>query len=134
VCVVIPRVLRPIGGIGPSLVVVCIGVCLCAFCMSILLIGVIPSARFVLFRLCCLLISPSDDSVGRLGSSRLWSISLVRCSSLYRCGAGSRYVRGLDVSWRKVVDVGVIRRPCSSSSLIASSMLFGVVDVSSSLS
>jgi hypothetical protein len=134
VCVVVPRVLRPIGIVGPSLVVVRIGICLCAVCMSTLLIGVITSVGFVLFRLCCLLISPSDDSVGRRGSSRLCAISLVCCSSLYRCGAGSRYVGGLDVSWRKLAAFGVIRRPCSSWSLIASAMLFGVVDVSSSLS
>jgi hypothetical protein len=99
VCVALSRVLRPIGGIGPSLVVVCIGVCLCAFCMSILLIGVIPSARFVLFRLCCLLISPSAESVGMRGGSWLSAMSLVLCRSLLRCGAGSRYVGGLDVSW-----------------------------------
>ena len=71
VCVVVRRVLRPIGGIGPSLVVLCVGKCLYALAMSILLIGVVPSARFVLFRLCCLLISPSADRVGRRGSSRL---------------------------------------------------------------
>ena len=117
VCVVVPRVLRPIGIVGPSLVVVRIGVCLCAVCMSALLIGVITSV-------CCLLISPSDDSVGRRGSSRLCAISLVCCSSLYRCGAGSRYVGGLVCSWRKLAAFGVIRRPCSSWSLIVSSMLF----------